>query len=192
MNTSDARVRYTRMVIQQAFFDLLREKPVSRITVKELCQRCEINRATFYRHYQDPFDLLEKAEEEVLRNLHQAVVQNVSQGATTDFGTFLLSTLKHLQESGDIYLLLGSENGDPTFPVRVFMTCYQSVYPDFEQRMQGMPAARKRLLYYFLSQGCSGVMSYWFNSGMEESPEEVSEFIMDASSILTTGFSQRV
>lgn len=192
MNTSDARVRYTRMVIRQAFFDLLREKPVNKITVKEICQRCEINRATFYRHYQDPFDLLEKVEEEVLRSLHQALVQNISQGAPADFGTFLLSTLKHLREKGGIYLLLGSENGDPSFPVKVFMTCYQSVYPDFEQRMRGMPAARKKLLYYFLVQGCSGVMSYWFNSGMEESPEEVSEFIMEASSILTTCFSQSV
>lgn len=188
MNPSDARVRYTRMVIQRAFFELLREKPVSKITVKEICQRCEINRATFYRHYQNPFDLLEKAEQEVLHNLHQAVVQHISQGSRTDFGTFLLLTLNHLREKGDIYLLLGSENGDPSFPVKVFMTCYRNVYPEFEQRIPGMPAARKKLLYHFLAQGCSGVMSYWFNSGMEESPEEVAEFIKKAASLVTSDF----
>lgn len=44
---TDARVRYTKMRIREAFFQCLREKPVSRITVKELCDTAEINRATF-------------------------------------------------------------------------------------------------------------------------------------------------
>lgn len=60
MNSFDARVRYTRRMIETSFLELLEEKPVSRITVTQLCERAQINRATFYKHYLDIPDLLEK------------------------------------------------------------------------------------------------------------------------------------
>ena len=45
----DRRTVYTRMVIKTALFDLLAEKQLSKITVKEICERAQINRAPFYR-----------------------------------------------------------------------------------------------------------------------------------------------
>ena len=47
---TDARVRYTKMRIREAFLQCLRKKPVNKVTVKELCQLAVINRATFYTH----------------------------------------------------------------------------------------------------------------------------------------------
>ena len=41
---TDARVRYTKMRIREAFLQCLRKKPVNKVTVKELCQLAEINR----------------------------------------------------------------------------------------------------------------------------------------------------
>ena len=66
---SDARVRYTKMVIVQNFIKLLRQKPINKITVKEICDLAEINRATFYKHYLDVYDLLEKIESQFLAEL---------------------------------------------------------------------------------------------------------------------------
>lgn len=48
---TDARVRYTVHMIQNVFLELLKEKPVAKITVKEICEHAEINRSTFYKHY---------------------------------------------------------------------------------------------------------------------------------------------
>ena len=64
---TDARVRYTRKVIRDAFLDILKEKPVSKITVKEICDQAEINRGTFYKHYRDCYDLLHHIEEDGLQ-----------------------------------------------------------------------------------------------------------------------------
>ena len=55
---TDARVRYTKMVIKQCFFRLIRQKSISKITVKEICEFAQINRSTFYKYYADPYDLL--------------------------------------------------------------------------------------------------------------------------------------
>ena len=66
MEKPDARKRYTQMVLKQSFLTLLREKPVNKITVKEVCELAQLNRATFYAHYSDCFALMECIENELI------------------------------------------------------------------------------------------------------------------------------
>ena len=73
---TDLRTRYTRQVITDAFLQLLRQKPMEHITVKEVCALAQINRSTFYRQYKDCFDLMEQLEQrglELLEELLQSV-----------------------------------------------------------------------------------------------------------------------
>ena len=71
MENKDYRVRVTKMLIRKEFTQLLKEKPVQSITVRELCERTGINRSTFYNHYQDVYDLLEQIENEMLGELNE-------------------------------------------------------------------------------------------------------------------------
>lgn len=66
MKQLDARKRYTQMVLRQSFLTLLKEKPVNKITVKEVCALAQLNRATFYAHYSDCFALKESIENELI------------------------------------------------------------------------------------------------------------------------------
>jgi Transcriptional regulator len=52
-NNGDLRVVRTKMNIKNAFMELIRKKPVGKITVTELAQAAMINKGTFYLHYQD-------------------------------------------------------------------------------------------------------------------------------------------
>ena len=70
---TDARVKYTRMVLKKALLELMQHKPVNKITVKEICERAELNRATFYAHYSDCFDLLESIEEELFGQFERSM-----------------------------------------------------------------------------------------------------------------------
>lgn len=74
MGKSDARVRYTQRVIKESFLMLLRNKPVNKITVKEVCELAELNRATFYAHYSDCFALKESIEQELLDAFGQSLL----------------------------------------------------------------------------------------------------------------------
>ena len=49
--TEDHRSRVTKLLLRRAFTDLLEQKPIQSISVKELCERAGINRGTFYSHY---------------------------------------------------------------------------------------------------------------------------------------------
>ena len=66
MRKTDARIRYTQSVLKQVLLSFLKEKPMNKITVKEVCERAGLNRATFYAHYSDCFALLESIEEDLL------------------------------------------------------------------------------------------------------------------------------
>ena len=75
MVRTNARVRYTRHVLKESFLTLLQEKPVNRITVRELCERAELNRATFYAHYADCFDLMDSIEQELVDAFGETLTQ---------------------------------------------------------------------------------------------------------------------
>lgn len=49
----------TKDIIIDAFWQLLAEKPYNKITVKDIVDRCQINRNTFYYHFHDIPELLE-------------------------------------------------------------------------------------------------------------------------------------
>ncbi len=73
MKKIDARVRYTQTVLKQTLLTLLEKKPINKITVKEVCELAELNRATFYSHYADCFDLLESIENDMLKDFAQSL-----------------------------------------------------------------------------------------------------------------------
>ena len=64
--TLDRRRRYTLRVIREAFFDLLAEEGFAKMTVADICRRAEINRGTFYLHYEDKYGLLDAMIDEAL------------------------------------------------------------------------------------------------------------------------------
>lgn len=62
----DARIIKTKKAIKEAFLDLRKKQPLEKIRVKEICEIAIINKATFYKYYQDVFDLSDKIEDECL------------------------------------------------------------------------------------------------------------------------------
>lgn len=62
----DKRKKYTRMFLHEALQELLKTKHLKEITVKELCEKADINRTTFYRNYQDIYELFEEEEKEMM------------------------------------------------------------------------------------------------------------------------------
>ena len=59
----DIRIEKTRQSIINAFIELRSHKELERITIKELCEKAQINKSTFYAHYQDIYHLSDTLEE---------------------------------------------------------------------------------------------------------------------------------
>src|ERR1051326_8145510 len=66
----DLRVRRTHKLLWQALLAELAERPFEEITVSAICERAMVHRTTFYKHYQDKYDLLEKG----VRNIYASLI----------------------------------------------------------------------------------------------------------------------
>src|SRR5699024_1682454 len=62
------RVEKTRRSIINGFLELRARKPLEKIRVRELCEKAQINKSTFYDHYRDVYDLAEQLEDEAIRS----------------------------------------------------------------------------------------------------------------------------
>ena len=74
----------TRKDFVRAFCDLFQERPIEKITVKEISARAGYSRVTFYHYFQDPYDLLKQIEEEFIRNFTTAISSNVEANRLLD------------------------------------------------------------------------------------------------------------
>lgn len=160
---TDARVRYTRMRIRDAFLSCLAEKPVSKITVKEICDLAEINRATFYKHYADPFDLLEKLEDEVLAWLEKAICEDIPRQDV------LRMILDRLSSTDNPYSAVAS----PGFAARISALFYREFRPQLAQNLPDRTEDEQTAAYFFVVGGCSNLLAKWMQEGRKTPPETV-------------------
>ena len=68
-NDTDRRAVRTRKAIRHAALELLKKKDIAKITVSEITEIADIGRGTFYLHYTDPYDLLDKIEDGLLEEI---------------------------------------------------------------------------------------------------------------------------
>ena len=70
---NNRRILVTKKILKDSLMELMKEKPISKISIKEICDLSEMSRSTFYLHYQDQFELLADIEKEVLENTEKAL-----------------------------------------------------------------------------------------------------------------------
>ncbi len=69
----DLREKKTLRNIKNAFLQLRSQKPLERITVKELTELAEISKTTFYLHYKDIYDLSEALQSELIEEIMSGI-----------------------------------------------------------------------------------------------------------------------
>lgn len=173
----DYRVRVTKMIIRKAFTDLLTEKPIRNITIRELCETAGINRGTFYTHYQDIYDLLEQIEKEML----QEFKENLNQGLETDkpekvLSSFLFQNIfKFLEKNSDICTIMLGENSDKKFINEMLLLGKEECITTYSQCFKNISMKEIEDFYIFVSNGCIGLLTRWVNQGMKEPAEQIAE-----------------
>lgn len=169
---ADARVRYTKMVIRENFVQLYAQKPLSQITVKDICERAEINRATFYRHYADVYDLKEKLEEEMV----QSICSLIHGGHLETAHENILTILHIMKNNQERYITL-HQLPNSALIVRIVQFCFQDNLKYLHQKFPHYSETELRWYFEYICLGAAGVMINWVNHGMQESPETVARFI---------------
>lgn len=111
----DRRSRRTRSALTAALMSLLAEKQLKDITVTELAERADVNRATFYAHYQDIYDMADQVKQETMLICSQLVEAHAQEVARGDFAELLTDMFEFAKENQGLFEVFLGTNGDGSF-----------------------------------------------------------------------------
>lgn len=169
----DRRVRKTKMQLRQGLARLMQKKSIKEITVKELVDEVDINRSTFYLHYTDIYQMLEKIEEEAMADIREAM-----EGCPDDCTErekiipFLARFFSIMDSNRDLSLAFLGPNGDMDFVERI-----ETLIANKFLKQSSFPATDSeiRYAYAFCLSGCIGMIKTWLSRTEHESPEAMAE-----------------
>ena len=175
-------VRNTKRRLREGLLRLLEEKPINEISVKELTELVDVNRGTFYFHYQDIYDLLRDMEQDFFDNFDRTLSENSPALDEDGFpvldavgAPYLHAVFSFLDDNRSFCRIMLSPRGDMQFvelvKERVDRQCrfyWQLLAPGADERQSGMYNA-------FLINGCIGLIREWVNDRRDLSVESISE-----------------
>ncbi|MCI5735990.1 MAG: TetR-like C-terminal domain-containing protein [Eubacterium sp.] len=171
MNTkNNQRTRLSKLLFKNALMDLLKEKgSVAKISVRELCDRAELNRSTFYAHYNEPKDLLYEIETELL----DATEEHLKKiGEENDAGAhkYILSFLQYIKQNDKQFRTLLIDSADPEFRSR-FMQ--QSIIQFVNNLRIELPKDLEQYIFSYILNGSTGIIIQWIRSNYAVNENEI-------------------
>ena len=175
----DRRVTYTKMFLREALLELMKEKPISKITPTELCRKADVNRNTFYAHYQSPEELLEEIEGELMSRLCSSI-----DGAfrTDSFEALLQDICRLIEENVDLCKVILSENGASDFLASVIRVTHDSTMEKWQAQGSIVPEERLEMLYRYCIGGSVIIIRDWVNGGLKQPAETIAQILSEANS----------
>lgn len=172
---NDARVKYTKNTLKLSFLQLLETKPIKSITVKELCENAGINRATFYAHYKDCFDLLEQIEDELV----QDVMSSLSYLSSSDVTAMLNGIFNLLEQPQNAKLckILFSGNGARSFINKFVDSAHDSVISYWSRLFKNTSREKLEMSYIYITNGALSVIENYVKDKTSINKEDVISFL---------------
>jgi AcrR family transcriptional regulator len=164
------KIRYTKMVLRDSLIELMRQKPITQISIKEICTLADIGRTTFYAHYSDQYDLLGSIQDETLAHFKAIHDESPPTGKPDrrEFTDRCEKLLRHIASNKDSIQVLLSENGDISFQKK-FCTYHVSNIRQLAKRILKESADEKigRAYSVFFVYGVIALLQDWLKNGMD-------------------------
>ncbi len=178
-NTEDLRITKTKLALTNSLLELMATVGFEKISVQMLTKHAMISRTTFYLHYLDKYDLLDKVENEILSNLQGIVFPFVStikeQADFTNIPKLIIEPLySYIFENKHFFTLIFSDKGDPAFINKFYDTIKNTMLTFFNESNFTIPS------HYAISVVVSiqvSLIKEWLTSGMKETPVELADMI---------------
>ncbi len=180
---TDLRIRRTQKFLQEAVIELITEKGFDAITVGDIAERAMINRATFYRHYQDKYDLLAKIIEETMNQLVEnmkPINKGTGQSKMENPPEIWIQVFEHVAEHARLYGAMLGKNGSSWFAARMREHTTKIILEQERQWKHQIkpsrpidPAMPEELPGMQLSHVLIGTIAWWLESEMSATPKQM-------------------
>ena len=172
-------VKRTKKIIRDAFVELLGEKKnMGAITVSQLVERADIDKNTFYNHYDDVYAVAEEFEDELIVQL-SATLDEIEHEGTAEYESYLKKLIEFLKENEDIYRMAMKSDDIRFFIEKLKIIISKKMFDESDSLPFSKNKAEKYAQIRFLTNACVHIMVDYFKGNLDLSLDEVGEVIMD-------------
>jgi Transcriptional regulator len=166
----DRRVRKTKQALRESLAELLTEKSIQNITIRELTDKADIHRSTFYANFTDIYDLHSQIEDSIIQEISNIFSEN----RKTDSTVFFEILFTYISENGSVCRMFLGKNVSPTFCSRL-TALLKEARLDCLRDNYGVTDTAEELEYYahFYLFGSLAVVDKWADENFKYSIEQL-------------------
>lgn len=168
--TQDRRIKKTDQALREALAFLLVEKKLHEVTVKELTEKANVHRSTFYLHYRDVYDLYEKIENQALLDLDQLFSIDTSHS----YEKLYEELIHYILQQPQLFRMLLLSKGDTSFQEKVVAlaeTNYLKIWL-YEDEKKVITEEMRYFTVYHLT-GCMALLREWLEGNFHYPQEKL-------------------
>ncbi len=163
----------SKRLIRQAFLELLQEKDLEKITVTDIITRADINRGTFYAHYQDTRAVIEQIENEIIVKMVEFLGEFNHKNFFQNPLPLLLKVSRYIEEDIDFYRILINSRG--AIP---FLEKLKNIFVEYMKTDSDIPETVKHspdftVSIHFFAGGVINLYQVWFRGETNYSLNEI-------------------
>ena len=185
MNESDERYSTAEDAIYDAFFMLLKEKELEKITVSDVVKKAGIVRSTFYNHYENVPALMEAAEDRTINDIFGMMESFRPKDDRDICRSFFLAICNYTKKNPFVANLLKTPRGDAFFEKAI--TMFHKYVTELTSA-SSKPGGSKETFAYLIAEMIGttlGVLHKWISEDFAESPDMLADILTD---VFITGF----
>lgn len=166
-NAEGRRVKMTKALLKASLIDLMKTKSIHTISIKEICSGADINRSTFYRHYNTQYDLYDEIVHELLDSLIEAFTTSRDNG--DDLQDSIAAVLEVSEKEREVCLVILSDKGNVTMGE----SFVKAISPVMSDEMGELSV----YLFQFMAAGLANIVWTWLNNPVRPSAKELATLI---------------
>lgn len=171
---NNRRTIMTKKLLKTALIELMQDKPINKITIKDICKQADLSRSTFYLHYTDQYDLLNDLESEAISTIMSQVKQ-----ITPDLDPLIICRefASYIHQEKTVFRTLLCQEENLHFQIKLMETLHQHSI----ELLSFSPESPARLYYKvdFVIHGSLSIFRNWIVNGFDLSEQEIAELAFD-------------
>lgn len=177
MDRENQRIAITKRLLKESLMRLLQEKELEKINITELCKDAGVNRATFYRHYAIPRDVLIEIQRDLYFDLKRVVGIPASQ---TEVEKTIEKLCRYLEEHAELLRVIIRNNTDEDFVVFI-----NSIYAEILAALSGVGILKSlrdediKLLTLYCAGGSYFILRHWLLGNVHKSSKEMAAYVYE-------------
>lgn len=161
------RVKMTKALLKTSLIELMKTKSIHTISIKEICSGADINRSTFYRHYDTQYELYDEIVNELLDSLINAYM--TSRKNQEDLQDSIAAVLEIAEKNREVCIVILSDKGNVTMG-ESFVKAISPVVTDDMGELSVY-------LFQFIAAGLTNIVWTWLNKPVRQTPKELASLI---------------